>query len=120
MSLFVIALNIVLAITLAQPKAYGISGLALAQSIVAMVEVFILSCIMLLRDPKLFEANFWSGVLRILSVTGFSVVAAFITVSIYRFGNRRSRGVIELGSKLFLIAAVTLSVCTSASRPCLI
>lgn len=108
-SLFVIALNVFLAIALSRPSAYGVSGLALAQSIVAAVEVLILSVIMLVRDPKLFDARFWSGVWRIISVTGFSVVAAFIMISIYPLGIN-DKGVLALGSKLLVIASVTFAV----------
>lgn len=108
-SVFVIALNVFLAYTLAKPSAYGVAGLALAQSIVAAVEVFILSVVMLIRDPKLFDANFWGGVMRIASVTGFSVVATFIMISLYPLGIQ-DKGIFELGSKLLLIASVTFAV----------
>ena len=84
-SLFVIALNIILAYSLARPDVYGVAGLALAQSIVAAVEVFILVVIMLIRDHQLFDAKFWSGVWRIISVTGFSVVAGFIMIHSIRW-----------------------------------
>jgi putative peptidoglycan lipid II flippase len=108
-SLFVIALNIFLAYTLARPSQYGVAGLALAQSIVAMIEVFILSSIMLYRDHRLFDATFWGGVVRIISVTGFSVLAAFIMISLYPLGIN-DRGIVTLGSKLVLIASVTFGV----------
>jgi putative peptidoglycan lipid II flippase len=110
-SLFVISLNVFLAITLGrpEPRGYGVDGLAMAQSIVAAVEVFVLSVIMLYRDHRLFNAEFWNGVWRIVSVTGFSVVAAFIMVSFYPLG-ARDRGIITLGTKLFFIAGVTFSV----------
>lgn len=108
-SLFIIALNVFLAVTLARPSAYGVAGLALAQSIVAMSEVLILSCIMLLRDHKLFDAIFWGGVLRIASVTGFSVVACFIMITLFPLG-LNDRGFLILGSKLVFITAVTFSV----------
>lgn len=108
-SIFTIALNIFLAYTLARPSSYGVAGLALAQSIVALVEVVILSCIMLVRDHKLFNAEFWGGVGRIISVTGFSVVAAFIMISLYPL-SINDRGVMALGSKLLFIAAVTFGV----------
>jgi putative peptidoglycan lipid II flippase len=110
-SLFTIALNIFLAVTLARPapRGYGVEGLAMAQSIVAMVEDFILSGIMLLRDHRLFDAVFWGGVGRIISVTGFSVVAAFIMVSLYPLGIN-DLGVMTLGGKLLLIAGVTFAV----------
>ncbi|HET7060258.1 MAG TPA: lipid II flippase MurJ [Candidatus Saccharimonadales bacterium] len=108
-SLFVIALNVFLAISLSRPRAYGVAGLALAQSIVAALEVFVLSIIMLVRDPKLFDVRFWGGVWRIVSVTGFSVVAAFVMISLYPLGIK-DKGIFELGSKLLLIAAVTFGV----------
>lgn len=108
-SLFTIGLNIFLAMTLAKPSAYGVVGLAMAQSIVAAVEVFILACIMLYRDPLLFNSKFWGGVGRIISVTGFSLVAAFIMISLYPL-QLSDRGFLALGSKLILISAVTFGV----------
>ncbi len=108
-SFFTIALNIVLAVTLAKKSSYGIAGLALAQSIVAMVEVMILTAIMLYRDPKLFDATFWNGIGRIVAVTGFSVVAGFIMVSLYPLLSS-DKGIFTLGSKLVLIAGVTFGV----------
>lgn len=108
-SLFTIGLNIFLAVTLARPSAYGVEGLALAQSIVAAIEVFVLSAIMLIRDRQLFDSNFWGGVWRIASVTGFSVIACFIMISLYPLG-LNDRGVLTLGSKLALISIVTFGV----------
>ncbi|MDB5164809.1 MAG: integral rane protein MviN [Candidatus Saccharibacteria bacterium] len=108
-SLFAIALNIFLAVNLARQSAYGVAGLAIAQSIVATVEVIILSSVMLLRDHRLFNAAFWGGVWRIISVTGFSVVAGFIMISIYPLGIN-DRGILTLGSKLVFIAAVIFGV----------
>lgn len=108
-SLFTIALNIFLAYTLAKPSAYGVEGLAIAQSAVAAIEVAILSIIMLVRDPKLFNGTFWGGVWRIVSVSGFSVVACFIMITLYPLG-LNDRGILTLGSKLLFIAGVTFAV----------
>lgn len=108
-SLFTIALNIYLAYTLSQPDAYGIAGLAMAQSIVAAVEVFILSGIMLIRDHKLFNLEFWNGVLKIMSVTGFSVVAAYTMLSLLPL-SADDVGFITFASKLGAIAGVTFAV----------
>lgn len=113
-SFFTIGLNIILAVTLARPSSYGIAGLALAQSIVAMVEVIILVTIMLFRDRKLFNGQFWDGVWRIVSVTGFSAVAGFIMVKIYPLA-AHDRGIFTLGSKLFIIAGVTFGVHVAVS-----
>ena len=82
-SVFVIALNVVLAYSLSRPDAYKVEGLALAQSIVAATELCILGSVMLYRDRKLFNAAFWGGVLRIISVTGFSLVAGFTAVQFW-------------------------------------
>lgn len=108
-SIFTIGLNIVLAYTLARPSSYGVEGLALAQSIVAAVEVTILSVVMLFRDHRLFDLGFWDGVIRIMSVTGFSVLACFILISFYPLGFN-DRGILTLGSKLFFISAATFAV----------
>lgn len=108
-SLFTIGLNIFLAYMLSRPTSYGVAGLAMAQSIVAAVEVVVLSAIMLIRDHKLFDIEFWGGLTRILSVTGFSVLAAFIMISFFPLG-ALDRGVITLGTKLGAIALVTFTV----------
>jgi hypothetical protein len=64
---------------------------------------------MLIRDHRLFDASFWDGVWRIMSVTGFSVVACFIMISIYPL-EIGDHGILTLGSKLFFITAVTFGV----------
>ncbi|HET6925138.1 MAG TPA: lipid II flippase MurJ [Candidatus Saccharimonadales bacterium] len=108
-SIFTISFNIFLAWKLSQPSAYGVAGLALAQSIVAGTEVVILAVIMLFRDRGLFNMAFWGGVIRIISVSGFSVVAGFIMISLYPLGINDT-GIITLGGKLALIAAVVFGV----------
>ncbi|HET7320396.1 MAG TPA: lipid II flippase MurJ, partial [Candidatus Saccharimonadales bacterium] len=108
-SIFAIILNIFLAYNLAKPDAYGVAGLALAQSLVALFEVVILMGIMVWRDHQLLNGAFWGGVIRIFSVTGFSVVAGFIMITLYPLG-ASDRGIITLGSKLGFIALVTFGV----------
>lgn len=108
-SIFAIALNIYLAFTLARPDMYGIAGLALAQSIVAVFEVVILTGIILVKDTKLFDAKFISGVVRIISVTGFSVLATYVMISMLPL-LASDRGIITLGFKLGLISSVTFIV----------
>lgn len=105
-SIFAIALNIFLAWQLSRPWNYGVAGLAMAQSIVAAVEVFILFSIMLYFDRKLFDRNFWGGVWRIMSVTGFSIVAAYTMVQIFPLQSG-DIGFVTLGVKLSLITLVT-------------
>lgn len=105
-SIFAIALNIYLAFMLAKPEAYGVAGLALAQSIVAVSEVMILMIIMIVRDKKLFNAFFWSSIGKLVSVTGFSIMITFVMMAFLPL-SLADRGIITLGSKLLLISSVT-------------
>ncbi len=113
-SLIAIGLNIALAYSLSQPSAYGLVGLAIAQSIVAAVEVVILSGVMVYRDRKLLDRKFISGLIKIISVTGFAILTAFIMVSILPL-KITDRGFVTLGVKLFAISAVTMTVYTLIS-----
>ena len=108
-SIFAIALNIFLAWKLSQPSHYGVAGLALAQTIVAVAEVAILFTIMLFKDHKLFDIRFWGGLWRIFSVTGFSVVATYIMLQIFPL-RLTDTGFITLGFKFGMIALVTMTV----------
>lgn len=107
-SIFAIALNIYLAFTLASKSSYGIAGLALAQSITAVVEVAILAVIMIAKDRKLFNLYFWSSTVKMISVTGFSVVAAFIAVSVLPL-QAADTGIVVLGSKLLIISSAVIA-----------
>lgn len=107
-SVIVIFLNIILAYMLSRPTSYGLAGLAIAQSMIATLEVVILFAIMVYRDPKLLDFKFWAGVAKIVSVAGFSLVAGFIMISIYPLGANDLGWAIVI--KLAFIAAVTLSV----------
>ncbi len=104
-SIFVIGLNVFLAYALS--RHYGVLGLAIAQSIVAATEVIILSIIMLVRDPKLFDRQFVNDVIKIVSVTGFSLIAGYIAVSNFPLG-KNDIGPIVLGSKLAIISGAVL------------
>lgn len=111
-SIFSIALNVFLVFNLAKPTeagGYGVAGLALAQSLVAMGEVFLLLGIMIYKDHKLLDMHFWGGVGRIMSVTGFSVIAAFIMISLLPL-KLSDTGIVVLGTKLGSIAIVTFIV----------
>lgn len=108
-SIFTIAFNIFLAYILAKPSSYGVAGLAIAQSLVAMAEVFILVAIMIWRDHRLFGWDFVVSIARIVSVTGFTVVAGYIIISLFPLG-ANDRGFVTLGSKFLLIAVVIAGV----------
>jgi putative peptidoglycan lipid II flippase len=104
-SLFAIVLNIYLAFTLVKQTG-DVSSLAIAQSIVAAAEVFILWVIMLRRDRKLFDAEFWGGVSRILSVTGFTILVAYFMVQLIPLA-ATDRGFFKLSTKLLAIIIPT-------------
>ncbi len=108
-SIFAIGLNIYLAFTLARPDAYSISGLAIAQSIVASVEVLILTIIIIVRDRHFFTGAFIEKLTRMLSATGFAIVATYIMVQTLPL-SVNDRGFVTLGGKLISIAAVTIAV----------
>ena len=106
-SLFAIALNIFLAYSLS--KIYGVEGLALAQSIVAAVEVAILFTVMVIRDHRLLDAYFLRGIIGVLSVTGFTVFTAYSMLQFFPL-EAADRGFVTLGAKLSIISGVTLLV----------
>lgn len=111
-SIFAIALNVLLVFTLAKPTlqgGYGVAGLAIAQSVVAAFEVFVLAVVMAWRDRGIFRGDFWNGVVRTLSVTGFTVLTTYIMVSILPL-EATDRGFITLGTKISLIILPTFIV----------
>ena len=108
-SLFAIVLNIILAYTLSRPTAYRVTGLAMAQSIVAGAEVVVLFVVMVVRDHKLLDPAFFNGLVKIISVTGFTVIATFCMISILPLESS-DRGFVTLSTKLGIIASVTLLV----------
>jgi len=108
-SIFTITFDIILVSILARPGAYGATGLAMTQSIVVMVEVIILGFIMVYRDRQLFDWDFLRGLIRIIAVTGFSVLAGVVMVTFYPLGIN-DRGIVTLGGKLLLIGSVVMIV----------
>lgn len=107
-SIFAIALNIILAYTLSRPTSYGINGLAIAQSVVAAAEVLILGVVMVMRDHKLIDPYFWDGIFRMFAATGFTIITAYFML--YNFPLEASdRGFIHLGTKLIGISVVILA-----------
>ena len=108
-SLFAIGMNVVLVFNLARPSVYGIAGLALAQSATAVIEVVLLFTVMFIRDRYILNRAFWGSMVRIISVTGFSVTTAFIMVSLLPL-EITDRGFVTLGFKFSAIALATIFV----------
>lgn len=114
-SILAIGLNIILAFSLARAGSYGVAGLAIAQSVSSGVEVVVLFGLMLWRDRRLFhDLEFWSGMWRIVGVSGFCMVAGFIMLQIYPLGIN-DRGMVTLGAKVLSIAGAVFAVHLSLS-----
>lgn len=107
-SVITISLNIALAALLARKESYGIAGLALSASLASMVEVLILGTIMVIRDRGLLNMKFWGGVGRIVSVSGFTMVAGYLAVSFFPLGVDDLG--IALAEKLGIIAGAVFIV----------
>jgi hypothetical protein len=106
-SLFTISFNIFLAYNLSRPTAYGVVGLALAQSIVASTECLILIAIMVKRDPTLFNRAFMATLVRILSVSGFTILAGFMAVQLLPLTTADTG--IQIIEKISIIAIIILT-----------
>lgn len=105
-SIFSIGLNIFLAYQLSRPGSFGIIGLAIAQSIVAVFEVFVLLSIMIIKDTKLFNAKFVNALVQIFSVSGFTVLISYLAVHVLPL-SVSDRGV-TIFAKLSIIAVISL------------
>jgi peptidoglycan biosynthesis protein MviN/MurJ (putative lipid II flippase) len=79
-TLFAIALNVILTYNLAKPDAYGVVGLALAQCIVAFTEVAILIGVIMMRDHKVFDKRFYGFLGKTISVTGFTTLCGYFVI----------------------------------------
>ena len=112
-SLFVIALNVFLAYTLSKPSAYGVAGLAIAQSIVALTEVMILVAIMIQRDRKLFTGDFVQAITRMIAITGFSAFATYVAIQFFPLLQTDTGFVLMI--KLGIITSITFMVHTAMS-----
>jgi len=104
-SLFIIALNIFLAYNWAKATAYGVVGLALAQSAVAIVEVTVLVLIMIYRDHKIFGIEFVHFLSRAVSATGISAAVAYVVVQLLPLAQSDRGSVIlaKLGSMALIV-----------------
>lgn len=109
-SLFAISLNVVLAIVLARPSAYGIIGLPLAQVIVAIAEVSILLFILLRRYPGFLDRVFYGALWRMLSAFGITFWATWILRrELFELG-AQDRGFLTIVPKLGLLCAIVTLV----------
>jgi hypothetical protein len=64
---------------------------------------------MKIRDSQLFEWNFLVSIVRILSVTGFTIIAGYAIVNLLPLSSA-DRGFLSLGTKFGIISIVTIGV----------
>lgn len=102
-SVFTIIVSVTLTAMWARADAYGIAGLALAVSAAAFFEVSLLWTIMLIRDRGLFNKEFWLACWRIVSVSGFTLLAGYLIVQFFPLESADT-GFVTLGTKLAIIA----------------
>lgn len=76
-SFVAIGLNIFMAIWFTFELELGALGLAMAQSIVAGIEIFILFIIMSRRIPKLFDTRLIGSLVKMFSATGFTALVVY-------------------------------------------
>lgn len=107
-SLFAIGLNIALAILLAQPQNFGIYGLAIAQSIVAVFEVLVLFMVLVRRFPGLIDMFFMNAVVRMISASGLMGIVTYILVSFMFPLRLADSGFMVLIPKFGLIVVLSL------------
>lgn len=107
-SIFAIALNVVLAIWFTTVLDWGPYGLAWAQSIVAMVEVIILFVIMSRQLPDLFNVQFTHAIGRMLGATALMGIVTYILVQIFQLQTVDQK-FLETFPKFIVIVAVSLS-----------
>jgi hypothetical protein len=76
--------------------------------------VAILSMIMIIRDRKMLDNEFIAAIGKIISVSGFTILAAYMMVQLIPL-NIDDKGIFTLGIKLATICTVTFAVHTSVS-----
>ena len=86
----------------------GAYGLAIAQAIVAVLEVIILFVVMELRMRGILNRSFWSAILRMASSAGFMSVICYLMVSTFPLG-AEDRTFFSSLPKFALIVIVSLS-----------
>jgi putative peptidoglycan lipid II flippase len=114
-SVFSIALNIGLAVWLSLGVGMGPYGLAWSQSIAAFIEVVILFAIMSVRIKGLFNADFFSAIVRMASATGFMAIVSYGSVQLFQLASS-DQSFVATFPKFAAIAIISLSAYLWLSR----
>lgn len=108
-SLFAIGLNIILAIWFTVGLDFTVVGLAVAQSITAVVEVIILFVIMSRRIPKLFDRAFLGATSSMLAATGLMSIVTYLSVSLFQLQSS-DQSFVATFPKFAMIVAISFGV----------
>lgn len=103
-----ISLNIILAITLAHPGMYGVLGLAIAQSVVACVEVVILFIVLSIKYVNLFDAKMCGILWRMVSASGLTMFVTYFMVLLFPL-KAKDAGFFSLVPKFGFIVLISLA-----------
>lgn len=109
-SLFAISLHIALALYLVYKRDFGIDGLAIAQSAVAVFEVGILAFILNLRHKKLFTVDLFTGLGNMLSATGIMGLVTYVLISRVFQLKAGDIGFFSIVPKFSIIVLISLGV----------
>lgn len=114
-SIVAIGLNIALAIWFTMSLDFGVYGLALAQSIVAVIEIVMLFAVMSRRIEGLFDRVFWKAIGRMVVATLFTGLVSYALVKLFPFQNT-DNSVLQTLPKFALITFLSLVAYTIFSR----
>lgn len=103
-SIFTISLNILLAVLLTSKFNLGIFGLAMAQTIVSVVEVIILFIIMSRRIPKLIDASLVIAFGRMLVASIVMSAVAVLTIMLVGPALASQQFIVQLAKFLVIVA----------------
>ncbi len=106
-SLVTIGLNILLAVVLVLKYDFGVYGLALAQSLTAILEVIILFTIMSARIKGLFDVRFVHAVARMVSAGGLTGIICYVSVQQFQL-NALDQSFLATFPKFALIVSISL------------
>lgn len=115
-SFFSIGVNILLAIWFTTSLDMGAFGLALAQSVMAAIEVVILFAIMSIRFPNIFNVDFWHTLWRMAAATGMMAIISYCMVLLFPLQAGDDSSFYFTFPKFVLIVAVSLSAYVLFSR----
>lgn len=114
-SIVAIGLNITLAIWFTMSLNFGVYGLALAQSIVAIVEIVMLFVVMSRRISGLFDRVFWQALGRMAVATLLTGIVSYVLVKLLPFQNT-DNSVLQTLPKFALITFVSFVAYTAFSQ----